>query len=147
MEIAETITLAVAILLIVGEFISLLTVNSKVTEGKLAVIVWLPIFTLMAITVVLLHLSSLHLIWLLAVSVILSVLALLLPWVQRIALGVYLVLSFRNIINELEEFEDEQDDDEQGEFFSEIGGSNRSKLVSMQPLFKGIKKNKPQGFG
>jgi hypothetical protein len=143
MEIAETITLAVAILLIVGQFVSLLTAQSKVTEAKLVLVVWLPMFTLMAITVVLFHLSALHLIWLLVVSIILSTLALLVPWVERIALGIYLVLSFRNIINELEDFDDEQED----EFFSKVVGTNRSKLAAMQPLFKGIKKDKPQGFG
>jgi hypothetical protein len=142
MEIAETITLSAAILLIVGEFLSLLTVNSKINEAKLAVIVWLPIFTLMTIAVVLLHLSALHLIWLLAVSVILSVLALMLPWVQRIAWGIYLLISVRNVINDLEALNDEQED----EFFSE-GGSSRSKLAAMQPLFKGVKKEKPPGFG
>jgi hypothetical protein len=142
MEIAETITLAAAILLIVGQVVSLLTANSKVTEARLILIVWLPMFTLMAIAVVLLQLSALHLIWLLGVSVILSTLALLVPWIQRITLGIYLVLSFRNIINELEDFDNEQED----EFFSAVG-THRSKLVAMQPLFKGTKKEKPPGFG
>lgn len=143
MEIAETITLAVAILLIVGQFVALLTANSKVTEARLILIVWLPMFTLMAIAVVLLRLSALHLIWLLVVSMILSTLALLVPWVERITLGIYLVLSFRNIISELDELDDEQED----ESFSEVGWSNRSKLVAMQPLFKSTKKEKPSGFG
>jgi hypothetical protein len=142
-EIAETITLAAAILLIVGEFLSLLTVNSKINEAKLAVIVWLPIFTLMTITVVLLHMSALHLIWLLAVSVILSVLALMLPWVNTVAWGIYLVISVKNMIKELDALNDEQED----EFFSEVGESSRSKLAAMQPLFKGITKEKPPGFG
>jgi hypothetical protein len=143
MEIAETITLAMAILLIVGQFISLLTAQNKVTEARLVLVVWLPMFTLMAVTVVLFHLSALHLIWLLVVSIILSTLALLVPWVERIALGIYLVLSFRNIINELEDFDDEQED----ECFSKVVETHRSKLVAMEPLFKGIKKDKPQGFG
>jgi hypothetical protein len=117
MEIAETITLAVAVLLIVVEFLSLLTVSSKIDEAKLTVIVWLPIFTLMTITVVLLHLSALHLIWLLLVSIILSVLALMLSWIQTISLGIYLLISVRNVIKELETFKDKQED----EFFSEIG--------------------------
>jgi hypothetical protein len=143
MEIAETITLAVAILLIVGQFVSLLTAQSKVTEAKLVLVVWLPMFTLMAVTVVLFHLSALHLIWLLVVSIILSTLALLIPWVERIALGIYLVLSFRNIINELEDFDDEQED----ECVSKVVGTHRSKLAAIQPLFKGVKKEKPPGFG
>ncbi len=138
MEIAETITLAMAILLIVGQVISLLGIDSKVTEARLALIVWLPMFTIMAITVVLLHVSPLHLIWLFVVSVTLSVFSLTLPWVERIALGIYLVLSFRNIIDELEEFE------EFDEFEDE---PNRSKLIATQPLFKGTKKEKPPGFG
>ncbi len=143
MEIAETMTLAGAVLLIVGEFLSLLTVNRKINEAKLAVIVWLPIFSLMTIAVVLFHLSALHLIWLLIVSIILSLLALMFSWVRTIALGIHLVLSFRNIISELDDFKDEQED----EFFSGIGESSRSKLVAMQPLFKGTKKEKPPGFG
>jgi hypothetical protein len=143
MEIAETITLAVAVLLIVVEFLSLLTVSSKIDEAKLTVIVWLPIFTLMTITVVLLHLSALHLIWLFLVSIILSVLALMLPWIQTISLGIYLLISVRNVIKELETFKDKQED----EFFSEVGEYSRSKLDAMQPLFKGVKKEKPQGFG
>jgi hypothetical protein len=143
MEIAETITLAAAILLIVVEFLSLLTVSSKINEAKLAVIIWLPIFIMMVIAVVLLHLSALHLIWLLVVSIILSILALMFSWVQTIALGIHLVLSFRNIVSELDALKDEQED----AFFSGIGESSRSKLAAMRPLFKGIKKEKPPGFG
>jgi ABC-type nickel/cobalt efflux system permease component RcnA len=97
----------------------------------------------MTITVVLLHLSALHLIWLFLVSIILSVLALMLPWIQTISLGIYLLISVRNVIKELETFKDKQED----EFFSEVGEYSRSKLDAMQPLFKGVKKEKPQGFG
>jgi hypothetical protein len=142
MEIAETITLTAAVLWIIWQLLSLITMTRKFSVVTLARIIWLPTFTIMAITVILFHLSALHLIWLWGLSFILGLLAVMSPWFQQIALEIFVILSLVNDSDELEEL----DDDEQDEFCSEEDLS-RSKLVAMQPLFKGIKKDKPQGFG
>jgi hypothetical protein len=142
MEIAETITLTAAILWIIWQSLSLITMSRRFSVVTIARIIWLPVFTVMTITVTLFHQSALHLIWLWGLSFILGFWAVMSPWFQQIALEIFVLLSLIDGSDELEDL----DDDEQDELFSEEE-TPRSKLIAMQPLFKGIKKDKPQGFG
>jgi hypothetical protein len=144
MEIVEKITLAAAILWVIWEFLSLIIDGVNIKSVFPARITWLPIFTISIVAVITFHQSTLHLIWLWALTFILGILATLLPWVQLAVLKIFLFLSAINILTELE-LEKEANDD-QNEFFPEAD-IPRSKLVAMKPLFKGAKKEKPPGFG
>lgn len=144
MEIAENITLAAAIGWVVWEFFSLVlgAINMRFVFPPR--IIWLPIFVISIVVVIVFHQSALHLIWLWALSFIVGVLLTFIPWVQLTIARIFLFLSAIDVLTELEL--EREGYDEQDEFFPEED-TTRSKLAAMQPLFKGVKKEKPHGFG
>ena len=87
MEIAENLALGVAIILVVSQLISLISLVR--TGGGIfpASILWWMLFSIAIGGVLVFHLSPLHLIWIAVLCMVLAILAIITPLGQGISMG------------------------------------------------------------
>lgn len=93
MEIAEKITLVTSVLWVIW---SMLSLRNAVVEGEgifPASITSLIIFFISIVTILIFHLSPLHLIWVFVLSFPLGLLAIMTPIGQQLGMGVLALLS------------------------------------------------------
>jgi hypothetical protein len=93
MEIAENITLAIAIFLVLWQILSLR--NAVVNGGSIfpAMIPSLMFFTISIAVVLALHISAFHLVWLFLVCFILGIVAIVSPQVQALSMNLVALLA------------------------------------------------------
>jgi hypothetical protein len=148
MEVAESLTLGAAIVWVIWQPFSLRKAVINDQRIGLPIVPSLPIFAVFILAVSILHLSALHLIWMWGLSLVLGTIALLLiPPVYNLSMDFLALLTMDELLADGLEEDDEEDWEEDDEYLSFSKYLKRSKLIVMQPLFKGVKRDKPRGFG